>query len=226
MSVSEKGVLLKFFSGSREFSVEDMHRRARFWGRFLSRMPGVATIFLSGSLSQGRATITSDIDFFVVAWPGRIFTARFWILLPLLICGRLAHGEKNHARKICPNHFITADHLEIRDKNRYHSYVYAHSRFLSGDRAVWERFKAANQTWIRDHGFEFQGEIHREAVLRERRQSRIGDLLEVFFRWLQRLKHQMSRATLPKDARVWLTDTEIRLHPHPPKPLDIYVPAS
>ncbi len=208
----------------KQFSLADMHRRARFWGWLLARLPGVAAIFLSGSLSQERATQDSDIDFFIVAWPGRIFTARFGVLVALLIGRRLAHGEQNHAQKICPNHFVTTEHLEFRDKVPYHAHLIAHKRLLAGEPKVWERFKAANREWIRSYGFDLHEEVMEVEELEAGRRSRAGDLLEAAARGLQLLKHRRSRVPLSKDSRVWLTDTEIRLHPYPPKPFEVVSP--
>ena len=202
---------------TKPFSPADLERRARFWGRLLARFPGVAAIFLSGSLSQGRATASSDIDFFIVAWPGRIFTARIGVLVALLVCGRLAHGDKNHARKICPNHFVTTDYLEFRERGPYYAHLVAHNRLLGGEERVWELFKAANQGWIRDYGCDFQEEVTAEATLAARRRSRFGDLLETAFRRMQRFKHRLHAPRLTEESRVWLTDHEIRLHPNPPK---------
>ena len=82
--------------------------RAKFWANFLGKLPGVAAIFLSGSMASGKATKKSDIDFFILAHPGKIWTARFFIFFVLKSMGKLSKPH-HHEGQICPNHFITTD---------------------------------------------------------------------------------------------------------------------
>jgi len=55
-------------------------KKAKRWAKYCGKMPGVKAIFLSGSIACGRATEKSDIDFFIIAQHGRIWTARFFVL--------------------------------------------------------------------------------------------------------------------------------------------------
>jgi len=99
--------------------------KAKFWARILGLLPSVRAIFLSGSVAQGRATDSSDIDFFIIARHGQIWTARFFVFLILKIF-RQIRTSKNHAGKICPNHFITDTHLEIQEKDVYSANLFSH----------------------------------------------------------------------------------------------------
>jgi len=60
------------------------------WATKLGKLPGVAAIFLSGSRAQDRGTDESDIDFFIIARPGQIWTARFFVLVTLKLHNQLA----------------------------------------------------------------------------------------------------------------------------------------
>jgi predicted nucleotidyltransferase len=79
--------------------------------RFISYVPFVKGVFLSGSVSKGYADRNSDIDYFIVTEPGRL-----WITRTLLIMFKKIF-LLNSRKYFCLNYFIDADHLEIPDKN-------------------------------------------------------------------------------------------------------------
>ncbi len=79
--------------------------------RFISCFPFVRGVFLSGSVSKGYADKYSDIDYFIVTAPGRL-----WIVRTALILFKKIF-LLNSRKYFCLNYFIDADHLEIPDKN-------------------------------------------------------------------------------------------------------------
>jgi predicted nucleotidyltransferase len=79
----------------------------------IARFPFVRSVMISGSLSKGYADEKSDIDFFVITQPGRL-----WITRTLLaLYRRLAYF--NSRRYFCINYFIDEEHLEIEEKNLF-----------------------------------------------------------------------------------------------------------
>jgi predicted nucleotidyltransferase len=80
-------------------------------GRFISYFPFVRGVFISGSLSKGYMDKNSDIDFFVVTSPNRL-----WLARTLLILFKKMFLF-NSRRYFCPNYFIDNEHLEIPDRN-------------------------------------------------------------------------------------------------------------
>lgn len=81
--------------------------------KVISRFPFVRSVMISGSLSKGYADEKSDIDFFVVTHPGRL-----WITRSLLaLYRRLAY--LNSRKYFCINYFVDLDHLEIEEKNLF-----------------------------------------------------------------------------------------------------------
>ncbi|TSC93099.1 MAG: hypothetical protein CEN89_262 [Candidatus Berkelbacteria bacterium Licking1014_7] len=74
--------------------------KARRFAQKIGRLPYVKMVALIGSMANGKANNNSDIDFFIQTAPKRIWTARFFILLWLLILGERPTSQ-NKAGKIC-----------------------------------------------------------------------------------------------------------------------------
>lgn len=78
---------------------------------FISRFPFVRGIMLSGSISKGFMEEDSDIDFFVITHPNRVWFTRLILMLFKKLF--LFNSKKN----FCINYFIDHDNLEIHEKN-------------------------------------------------------------------------------------------------------------
>ncbi len=79
--------------------------------QFIASFPFVRGVMVSGSLSKEFMDEKSDIDFFVVTKPGRLWLARTFLILYKKIFLLNSH------KTFCMNYFIDEDHLEIEDKN-------------------------------------------------------------------------------------------------------------
>ena len=77
----------------------------------IASFPFVQGVMISGSLSKGYADEKSDVDFFVVTRPGRLYIAR--TLLALYKRLFLFNSHKY----FCINYFISSDHLTIKEHN-------------------------------------------------------------------------------------------------------------
>lgn len=84
---------------------------ARIVSKLISWFPYVRGVYLSGSLSKGYADKRSDIDYFIITAPGRL-----WLCRTLLITFKKIFLF-NSRKYFCLNYFIDTDHLEIPDKN-------------------------------------------------------------------------------------------------------------
>ena len=85
------------------------HRQAKV----ISRFPYVEGVMVSGSLSKGHADPTSDIDFFIVTKPGRL-----WIARTLLVMYKRIWLLNSH-KYFCVNYFVDSEHLDINEQNIY-----------------------------------------------------------------------------------------------------------
>lgn len=87
--------------------------RAQRMSRFIGAFPFVRGVMLSGSISKGVMARDSDIDYFVITAPGRLWVARTLLILYKKIF------LLNSRRDFCVNYFVDTDHLAIEDRNLY-----------------------------------------------------------------------------------------------------------
>lgn len=92
---------------------KQMLPKAQRKAELISRFPFVKAVFASGSLSKGYMDEKSDLDFFIITTPGRLWVAR----ILLVIYKRIFLG--NSHKEFCINYFIAADHLQIEEKNHF-----------------------------------------------------------------------------------------------------------
>lgn len=86
-------------------------RTARRVSGFISRFPFIRGIMLSGSISKGFMEKNSDIDYFVITHPNRVWFSRLMLMLFKKIF------LLNSKRIFCINYFVDAENLEIEEKN-------------------------------------------------------------------------------------------------------------
>jgi hypothetical protein len=79
----------------------------------IARFPFVRAVMISGSLSKGYMDKNSDLDFFIITAPGRL-----WIARTFLVAYKRLFLLNSH-KYFCVNYFIDSDHLEIEEKNRF-----------------------------------------------------------------------------------------------------------
>lgn len=84
---------------------------ARRVSGFISRFPFIRGIMLSGSISKGFMEKDSDIDYFVVTHPNRVWFSRLILMLFKKLF--LLNSKKN----FCINYFVDSENLEIHEKN-------------------------------------------------------------------------------------------------------------
>lgn len=86
---------------------------ARRMSRFIGSFPFIRGVFVSGSLSKHCMRPDSDIDFFLVTQPGRL-----WLARTLLVLFKKLVLFNSH-KYFCVNYFVDTDHLEIEEKNLF-----------------------------------------------------------------------------------------------------------
>jgi hypothetical protein len=80
---------------------------------FISKFPFVEAVGVSGSLSKGYYDDKSDIDFFVITKPNKVWIARTFLMLYKKIF------LLNSRKYFCINYFMSAADLEVQEKNRF-----------------------------------------------------------------------------------------------------------
>lgn len=79
--------------------------------KFISAFPFVRSVSLSGSLSKEYMDKKTDVDYFIIANPNRLWLARTILILYKRIFLLNSH------KYFCLNYFIDYEHLEIEAKN-------------------------------------------------------------------------------------------------------------
>jgi hypothetical protein len=86
-------------------------KTARKVSDFISRFPFIRGILLSGSISKGFMEVDSDIDYFVITHPNRVWFSRLMLMLFKKIF------LFNSKKIFCINYFVDSENLEIEEKN-------------------------------------------------------------------------------------------------------------
>lgn len=192
--------------------------KAETWAHRIGKIPTVRAVFLSGSLATQSATEDSDIDFFIITYPGTIWVSRFWVFLMLKLNRQLAKPH-DHRGKICPNHFVTSDYLELQEKNHYSARMFSGNKPLYDPDHLFQRFVSCN-SWIMDYGYNWSFYSGKERGV-ERCQDngkisllvRLLGLSEPFFRGFQERKIQKNPDFRKPGSCIILSDQELRFHP-------------
>ena len=79
----------------------------------IAKFPFVRAVMASGSLSKNYMDDESDLDFFIVTSPGRL-----WIARTLLIIYKRIFLLNSH-KYFCVNYFVDEKHLEIEERNLF-----------------------------------------------------------------------------------------------------------
>lgn len=125
--------------------------RARKYAGLLQLVPGVLFIGITGSLAMHSAVPEDDIDFLIIAAPGRLWLTRALVLSALLAWGvkRPDDGRAAYPDLICANIFISADDLTIPDQNLFIAHEICQMLPLLGPE-TYRAFVGANQ-WVLDY---------------------------------------------------------------------------
>ena len=107
---NDEGTISRRLRGNRE--AEKYIPMARERAELISRFPFVRAVMASGSLSKGYMDEKSDLDFFVITAPNRL-----WIARTLFVFYRKIFVPRERHKEFCTNYFLAADQLEIEEKN-------------------------------------------------------------------------------------------------------------
>jgi hypothetical protein len=145
----------------------------------VSRLPFVRAILLSGSISKGYMDSKSDIDYFIITSPGRL-----WIVRTTLALARRLFLFNSH-KYFCTNYFIDEYNIEITEKNIFTAIETCTLLPMFGKEVV-DRFDRSNQ-WSK----QFLPNCNRFNNLSQRTDGWLKRFLETLLpsAWLDRLDH-------------------------------------
>lgn len=127
-------------------------RRAEYGARVLAHIPWVKFVGLVNTLAfDAPRQFSSDVDFFIVVAPGRLYLGRLLVTLVLHMLRWRRHGVYVHNR-LCLSFFISADHLNLqplaRTDDPYLKIWIASLVPLYDAQGFTKHFQAAN-TWVK-----------------------------------------------------------------------------
>jgi hypothetical protein len=113
---------------------------ARRKAMLIAKFPFVRGVLASGSLAKGYMDDNSDLDFFIITEPKRL-----WIARTLLVMYKRIFLFNSH-KHFCVNYFIDSDHLEIEEKNLFTATELATAIPLYG--TSYYKSLHRNNTWV------------------------------------------------------------------------------
>lgn len=97
---------------NRERAAKQMQTRALRFGRWISHLPFIRMVALTGSLAAHNHRSNADFDYFIITEQGYLWLARGFILLLNRI---VSNGRFN----LCPNYLISENNLALAERDLY-----------------------------------------------------------------------------------------------------------
>ena len=138
--------------------------------KLIAKFPYVEAVGISGSLSKGYYDKESDIDFFVITKPNKLWICRTLIMLYKKIF------LLNSRKYFCVNYFISSNQMEIQEKNRFTATELKTLIPMHG-KTVFNKFYQSNK-WINTYFSKFDAKID---TVPEIEKPVISRLFEFFF---------------------------------------------
>lgn len=145
------------------------------WRWIFSLCPFVKMVAVCNSLTIGDTRKNSDIDLFVIAQHGHLFTARFFLTALTSLFGVRRYGSKVKGR-FCLSFYVTEEALNLstialRDStgeifDPYLAFWLFYLEPVSGSYEVYEQLLESNQTWLSSY---FHERALRKRYFRPRR---------------------------------------------------------
>jgi hypothetical protein len=190
LSCRDEGVVAR--RKQRERHSRLLWRFARFSTHIIKRFPFVRAIMISGDLSKNSADRKSDIDFFIITAPGRL-----WITRSLLILFKKIVFV-NSKKIFCLNSFVSEDHLVLEDRNIYQAVEIATLKPVY--RSEMFRTYLVKNGWLREYFPNFETALL-DSVPCGNRRSVLQQVLEVLFHLLP--ADRLDRELQSRMERIW-----------------------
>ena len=129
-------------------------RKARYIAGLLRFIPGLRMIAICSNLGYFNADAKADIDLFIVAQPGKIWTVRFWSTFLMKILGQRPN-KRTIKNKICLSYYVTSDnlnleHTRVNNPDTHLTYLISQYLPMYNQDNTWQKFCQAN-IWINNY---------------------------------------------------------------------------
>jgi hypothetical protein len=182
-------------------------KQARFFSGIIASFPFTRGVYISGSLSKGYMDNESDIDYFILTSPGRL-----WLCRTMLVMFKKVFLLNSH-KNFCINYLVDTNNLEIKERNIYTATEVALLLPMHNYR-LFSEFMNAN-SWVKDYyprlsqgeGQPVKGFPFVKKVLEIILDNRLGDFLDnYFFRVTTKFwqnKHGKNEVSKPDSELFW-----------------------
>jgi len=155
----------------RELRSRKLLPHALAYGRFIGSLPFIRMVALTGSLAVRNVSKEADFDYMLVTLPGRLWTARAFVLLFNRLTRLAGHT-------ICPNVIVSENALQWNQHDLYSARDLCQMIPVSG-MAEYQRLMKANQ-WVQDFLPNAYDDILDQAEAEKKNHSRIMQKLLEF----------------------------------------------
>lgn len=180
--------------------------KAKLYSGIIRLFPFVRGIYLSGSLSKDYFDKNSDVDYFIITKPGRL-----WLCRSLLIAFKKIF-LLNSRKYFCVNYFIDSDHLLVPDQNVFVATEILHL-VPAWNLSLLQSFHDSNK-WV--HKYLPQLEGKKNTLIKSNKQSTIQKAGEFLFSGFigEKLDNLFFKMTLNrwKNKFPHFTESDFDLH--------------
>jgi hypothetical protein len=184
-------------------------------------------IGITGSLALNRPKKESDLDFFIISAPSRIWTTRAIVTFLTHITGQRRHGHKI-TNRICLNSYLAENSLKIELEDLYSAYEY--SRLIPIlDNNCYDNFQKANYIWIKKYlylapfGLKNNQKIIKTSritkkisiLLEKLLSNQLGKMLEKILAKYQKNRIQSKIKGEKPNGQIVFNDNCLMFHPEP-----------
>ncbi len=174
-------------------------------------LPFIRFAAVTGSFAKGTANRESDIDLFLVAESGHLFTARFFTNLTFSLLG-LRPNRKTSAKKFCLNYWLTTNNLLISPQTKEIAFEYTKMVPIFTEGNLYKQIIKANIAWWRSYDANLLPPKGKQADRLYKKR-----FLEFFLpKWLEPILKNLQlfwlNLRVKNKSRLKISDQELRLH--------------
>lgn len=186
--------------------------------KLISKFPYVRAVLLSGSISKGYMEKDSDVDYFIITQPNRLWVTRLLLMLFKKVF------LLNSRKVFCINYFVDTETLEIEEKNIFTATELATLIPIYGKDLYDELYK--NNIWIKKFYPNFpkrdnkilvnKNNLFIQNLIEKTLNNSLGDKLDDFaMNLFEKSNHKKYREYNSKDFQVAFKTSKHESKHHP-----------